>query len=104
MISWSPRGVDIGDIINKVFLKDGIYSYVHWVIPSIDLISELNTAFDVLGFTGTAGYDFGDAAAAGVSFLISEDPDGTLDWETVDGGSWGEHPVFLPEHFAAWPW
>jgi len=87
----SPSGADIGDIINKVFLNNGIYTYVHRVIPSINFISELNTAFDVLGFNGIAGYDFGDATTAGVAFTIEEDPDGTLDWESqgVAGGSWG---------------
>lgn len=56
--------------------------------PGIPFYSEVNTAFDVLGFTGVAGYSFTDATAAGLTFLINEDPDGTLDWEVVDGGDW----------------
>ncbi len=73
---------------NTVFFDDSVYTYVHTVTPSVNFVSEFNTAFDVLGFNGVAGWSFSDSLAAGglglgLGFEVDLDLDGTLDWETA---------------------
>jgi hypothetical protein len=90
----------IGDMVGSVFFnsEEGVYTYVLEVTPRINNISEFNTGFNVLGFTGEAGYSFSQASAAGSTFTVHSDPDGTLDWEWNNGGgSWnsGEQITFF---------
>jgi len=93
----TPGALTIATLENEVYFDNSIYTYVHTVTPTINLVSELNTAFGVIGFNNIAGWSFSDAAAAGGmglggGFSIDLDPDGTLDWE-VDGAlntqGWG---------------
>jgi hypothetical protein len=71
-----------------------VYTYTFALAPSVNSISEINTAFAAIGLTsdGTqVGFSFSDASAAGGSgsssdFTIFQDPDGTLDYET--NGDW----------------
>jgi len=86
-------GIDIGDLNSEVYLGgSGIYTYVYTVTPHVNYVSEFNTGFDVLGFTGVAGYSFGDAECAydcingnvtgGAGYFdVFHDPDGTIDWD-----------------------
>jgi hypothetical protein len=77
---------DIGDAINQVYynLDTGIYTYVETITPSIDHISEVNTAFQVSAFNNVAGYSFTEASAAGITVTsLDLDPDGTIDWSAV---------------------
>jgi hypothetical protein len=77
---------DIGDAINQVYynLDTGIYTYVETITPSIDHISEVNTAFLVSGFNTVAGYSFTEASAAGITITsLDLDPDGTIDWSAI---------------------
>lgn len=88
----------LGDLDSTVYFNEQVelYTFVLTVTPAHNNISEFNTAFDVLGFTGTAGYSFSDAAAASGSadgaghFIIEHDPDGTLDWAIaeINGGKY----------------
>jgi hypothetical protein len=81
-----PPSSDIGDAINQVYYNagTGIYTYVETITPTIDHISEVNTAFQVLGFNTVAGYSFAEASAAGITVTsLDLDPDGTIDWSTV---------------------
>ena len=62
-----------------------------------------NTEFNVSGFTGTAGWRFADAAAAGagggaLDFHI-ERVDGRLMWAAMFGGAFGEWNAFEPITF-----
>ena len=75
---------DIGDIKNEVWVPcsaGNLYYYVHEVTPGVDNVSEIATGFPVIGFTGTAGYSFTQAIAAGGGFSIELDPDNSLDWD-----------------------
>lgn len=74
-----------------VFLKGGLYTYVLELTANQDNVSEFNTGFDPAGFTGVAGWDYGDAMTAGLgivgtgagAFTIELDADGTIDWQLV---------------------
>ena len=65
------------------------------VTPSfINNISELNTAFPLTDFTGTAGFSFSQSLAAGgagtaADFEIEWESDLTMDWETIFGNTDG---------------
>jgi hypothetical protein len=87
-------GSVIGTLENYVYFTDqlpgavglGLYTYVHTVNPGINNISEFNTAFGVAGFTGIAGWSYGDSLAAGGTgagdFTIDLDVDDqTLEFE-----------------------
>jgi hypothetical protein len=73
---------------------NSVYTYTFAVAPSVNSISEVNTAFAAIGLTndGTqVGFSFSDALASGGSgtsadFTIIQDPDGTLDYQT--NGDW----------------
>jgi hypothetical protein len=81
-----PPSADIGDAINQVYhnATTGIYTYVETITPTIDHISEVNTAFLVSAFNNVAGYSFTEASTAGITLAsLDLDPDGTLDWSTV---------------------
>jgi len=60
-----PDPPTMGDIVNNVYFDGTQYTYVHTVNPSLDNNFVLNTAFDVAGYTGVAGWSFSEAAAAG---------------------------------------
>lgn len=84
----SGGGSDVGDLDNELYYDGSLYTYVHEVSPGSNFISEFNTAFNVLGFNGVAGWSFSDASGAGgagtaADFALNLDPDGTLDWETA---------------------
>jgi hypothetical protein len=84
----TASGLTIGCLENWVFADADwtVYTYIEGVTPvNIVSASEFNTHFGVNGFNGMAGY--WDPDAAGVTFDIDHDPDGTLDWE-VATGSW----------------
>ena len=93
----NPPPDTMGTLENWVYFnaQTGEYTYVHEVIPTLNNISEFNTGFSVNGFTGTAGWSYASAAAAGgagdaTDFEITLE-DGGLDWETLfqEGGSSG---------------
>ena len=48
----------MGEIVNDVYFDGTQYTYVHQVTPSLDDNFVLNTAFEVAGFTGVAGWSF----------------------------------------------
>ncbi len=81
----TPASVDRGDLLSNVYLSGGVYTYTFRVTPvGVNNISEVNTAFDVVGFNGVAGYSFSEAATMGSGFTIDHDSDdGTLDYNTV---------------------
>ena len=57
----------MGEAVNTVYFDGSLYTYVHEVIPSLNDNFALTTGFDVAGYTGTAGWSFSDAGAAGGS-------------------------------------
>ena len=57
----------MGTITNNVYFDGSLYTYVHTVNPSLNNNQVINTQFNVNGFTGTAGWSFSDAFAAGGS-------------------------------------
>ena len=57
----------MGTATNTVYFNGTQYTYVHTVNPSLITTMLLNTQFNINGFTGTAGWDFSDALAAGGS-------------------------------------
>ena len=64
------------------------YTYVHTVNPSLNNNFLLNTAFEVKGYTGVAGWSFSDAPAAGgtgtlLDFVLLEP--GQLGWLSTIG-------------------
>lgn len=78
-----------GTVVSRVFEDNGLYTYTYEVTPSgMNHISHFNTGFEPLMFTGTAGWDFTQSANAGMggvgAFTLVQDPDGTLDWSSVD--------------------
>jgi hypothetical protein len=86
---------DIGDIENTVYFDGSVYTYIHKVTTGENNVTEVNTAFDVLGFTPPGhkvGWSFSDALAAGgagtaADMVVNEDPDGTIDWEQIQTGA-----------------
>jgi hypothetical protein len=60
-----PPPTTMGTITNNVYFDGTNYTYVHTVNPSLDNNQLLNTQFNINGFTGTAGWSFSDAFAAG---------------------------------------
>jgi hypothetical protein len=84
----APPPASIGSATNNVYYdaQSGIYTYTHAVTPTINNISEFNTAFGVNGFNGVAGYSFSESAAAGgpgdgTGFSVELDADATIDWQ-----------------------
>ena len=62
-----PNTPPMGEAVNTVYFDGSLYTYVHEVIPSLNDNFALTTGFDVAGYTGTAGWSFSDAGAAGGS-------------------------------------
>ena len=84
----SPVTGVIGGLTGSVYYNSGtgLYTYEFLVDPNgtHDII-EFNTGIAVLGFNGVAGYSWANAQNAGAAdgsqaFIITQDPDGTLDW------------------------
>lgn len=114
----NSSGQAIGDLASSVSCPVGllecsppsnppgtIYTYVHQVIPGIDLpndapfphpfevipfenVGEFSLGFSASGFNGIAGYSFSEAAAADVSFDIDISATGILRW-IADSANWG---------------
>jgi hypothetical protein len=93
----TPASADIGDLTSAVFYDGVAYSYLFRVVPAVDNISEVNTAFDVVGFNGVAGYSFVEAGIVGTGFSVEYETDGTLDYGTVASGAFdsGESVTFF---------
>ena len=62
-----PNTPPMGEAVNTVYFDGSLNMYVHEVIPSLNDNFALTTGFDVAGYTGTAGWSFLDAGAAGGS-------------------------------------
>jgi hypothetical protein len=83
----SPPPPTMGTLGNNVYFDSstGNYTYLETVTPSLANNQLFNTGFSAEGFTGTAGFSFTDATAAGGSgtdsFLITEVL-GQLSWYT----------------------
>ena len=80
---------DIGDLGNEVYFNalTGLFSYVHTVLPALgqDDNERFATEFAPAGFTGTAGWSFGDAFTAGgagndTDFAITESGSAFIRW------------------------
>ncbi|MCW8092970.1 exosortase, PEP-CTERM interaction domain protein [Alteromonas sp. ASW11-130] len=109
----NSEGDSIGDLVSSVSCPAGfsecippdnspgtIYTYAHTVTPGVDnpndapfpnppTVKEFNNVaqfalhFTAYGFNGVAGYSFGDANNAGVTFAISTNETGQIIWETT---------------------
>ena len=55
----------MGNLVSNVYFDGTQYTYVHTVTPGLNNNFVLDTAFDVAGYTGVAGWSFSDADAAG---------------------------------------
>ncbi|GAC30979.1 hypothetical protein [Paraglaciecola polaris] len=116
----NSAGQAIGDLASSVSCPPGaavcspgdnalgtIYTYVHEVIPGIDLlndgpfpnpdevipfdnISDFSLGFSASGFNGVAGYSFTEAATAQVNFDVEISDTGILRWVT-DSSNWGSN-------------
>lgn len=60
-----PATGALGGTSNSVYRNDGLYTYVHNVTPSVENAAFFNTGFNVKGFTGIAGWSFGDSILRG---------------------------------------
>ncbi|MDF0751534.1 PEP-CTERM sorting domain-containing protein [Marinobacter sp. 71-i] len=121
-------GDSVGDLRSSVSCPSGftkctpssnspgtIYTYSHTVIPGVDQpndapfpkpstvlgfddVGTFSLGFAAEGFNGVAGYDFGEADAAGVGFTIELADSGELVWMTdSEGWDWdtGEPITFF---------
>ena len=70
----APPPPTMGTLGNNVYLdpSTGNYTYLETVTPSLANNQLFNTGFSAAGFTGTAGFSFTDATAAGGSGTDSE--------------------------------
>ncbi len=92
-------GSEIGTIRSSVFCPVGTepadcpsaaldtYIYRHIVTPDLENLTSFTAGFPVSGFTGVAGYSFGESGAAGgsgndadFSIVFNNDTDNTLVW------------------------
>lgn len=119
-------GHSVGDLRSSVNCPSGftkcmpsdnpsgtIYTYSHTVIPGLDKpndqpfpqpstvlalddLTRFELGFEAAGFNGVAGYDFGEADTAGVSFTIEQTESGELVW-MADSEDWdtGEPITFF---------
>lgn len=93
----------IGKIKTRVYFDGSTYYYTSLVKSYGDFNLLFNTEFSVPGFTGLAGWSYGDAAGAGANgngsdFLI-ENVGGRLSWIATMGGAFGEWNAFEPITF-----
>ena len=112
--------VGIADLISFVACSpsceasDATYTYVHQITPGVDLpndppfgdpdrvvaldgVTEFSLGFEALGFTGEAGFDFGEAAAAldEGDITIELTAAGQLVWSLPEGFDTGETITFF---------
>lgn len=119
-------GHSVGDLRSSVSCPSGftkcrpsgnpsstVYTYSHTVIPGLDKpndqpfpqpstvldfddVNRFKLGFEATGFNGVAGYDFGEADSAGVSFTIEHTESGQLVW-TANSEGWdtGEPITFF---------
>ncbi len=97
---------EIGNIRSSVFCPVGTeqadcpsdsiptYIYRHIVTSSVDDISSFTAAFPVSGFTGVAGYSFGESGTVGgngnetdFNIVFNEDTDQSLVWNLADNSN-----------------
>ena len=101
----APPPITMGSLDSEVYFNGtDTYTYVNTVTPTLDDVSHFNTAFEVRGFTGSAGWRFSDAAAAGgtgtpIDFLLATVGD-RIHWLALDrslGSEWdaGESITFF---------
>lgn len=119
-------GHSVGDLRSSVSCPSGftecmptdnpsgtVYTYPHTVTPgqdqpndqpfpqpstvvNFDDVNRFELGFEAAGFNGVAGYDFGEADTAGVSFSIEQTESGELVWMTdSDGWDTGEPITFV---------
>ena len=86
----SPPPATMGLLDSSVWFDGTYYTYVNTVNPLLNDNSHLNTAFTVSGFTGSMGWSFSDASAAGgdgdiLDFLTAE-VNGRLHWLGLERG------------------
>jgi PEP-CTERM motif len=62
-----PPPPTMGNLVSNVYFDGTQYTYVQTVTPGLNNNFVLDTAFDVVGYTGVAGWSFSDADAAGGS-------------------------------------
>lgn len=94
-----PQGGDsasIGKLVSEVYLNGGVWTYTHSVSPTVEGITTFNSgySFPLLGFTGVAGWDYGEALGSGgagdssdFAQFLTDDTQGLL-WE-ADGSFFG---------------
>jgi PEP-CTERM motif len=61
----SPPPNTMGALFSDVYFNGEVYTYLSRVVPSVNDVSHLNTAFTVAGFTGEIGWSFSQALSAG---------------------------------------
>ena len=114
------RLVGIADLVSFVACSpscdaaDATYTYVHRIVPGVDLpndppfgdpdvvvdldgVTEFSLDFEAAGFTGEAGFDFGEAAAAlgSTDITIELTAAGRLVWSLPEGFDTGETITFF---------
>jgi len=87
-----------GSLTSQVYFDGSQYVYTHTVTPSIGNNFVFNTEFQVPGFTGVAGWSYGDAlsaggAGSGIDFQIAN-LSGQLSWVGTLGGTFGGWDAF----------
>ena len=102
--SSSMGGGTNGELTTQVFYDGATYFYTQTINPAQNANFVFLTEFDVVGFTGQAGWRFADSGAAGAGgnandFLINESETGSLVWVALPGGAFGEWNAFEPITF-----
>ena len=97
ILTAAPAPLTMGVLGSEVFFNGAVFTYVNTVTPSVDDVSHFNTAFPIAGFTGTAGWSFSDALAAGGTGLqfdflvVNDDETNRLHWLAINqtmGENW----------------
>lgn len=84
----------IGTLTGSVWQNGSVFTYKLVVTPSVTVVHEFNTGFNVVGFSKSlhkVGWSFADAAAAGAvnpgaafgdsgTGMVIRESDGTIDW------------------------
>jgi hypothetical protein len=90
-----------GDATTRVFYDGSKYVYTQTIFPTNDFNLSFRTEFDVVGFTGEAGWSFAESGAVGAGgnandFRIEETATGSLVWVSLLGGAFGDWNAFEP--------
>jgi hypothetical protein len=92
-----------GLLQSGVFLDGPTYIYTQTVTSFGGFNLLFSTEFEVLGFTGVAGWSFSSAGAVGATGTASDfniqAVDGRLSWLAMPGGALGEWNAFEPITF-----